>query len=142
MKGNKRENSPARESTKPHAYKWYANKLHLSTVVCNPVVSERARARARRGIGGGGRATPASCDAATLPGSFPAGKQIYRSIIDFAYDWSHLHDVGATHSRRSPGCNPRDVPFVPLALSLSLAAAFLSVALRPLHTARRALQPP
>lgn len=36
--------------------------------------------------------TPASRD--VPPGSFPPSKQIYRSIIDFAYDWKHLHDVG------------------------------------------------
>lgn len=27
-----------RESAKPHAYKWYANKIHLSMVVCGPAL--------------------------------------------------------------------------------------------------------
>lgn len=31
---------------------------------------------------------------APLPETFLPRKQIYRSIIDFAYDWNHLHDVG------------------------------------------------
>lgn len=29
----------------------------------------------------------------SYPPSFPH-MQIYRSIIDFGYDWNHLHDVG------------------------------------------------
>lgn len=82
--------SGANECTKLHAYKWHANKIHLSTVVCTPLL---ASAYKRAMVLVKGHTTPASCDA-RLPGSFPPSKQIYRSIIDFAYDWNHLHDVG------------------------------------------------
>lgn len=102
----KRERKKRRteKAEKAHAYKWYANKIHLSTmVVCIlSLVSECVviRARARTSVLSVKAASPRAACGSSPPDLFLSrGKQICRSIIDSVYDWNHLHDVCRIRTR-------------------------------------------